>query len=57
MYRYHALKRGGPDEKLRSCPRKWRNYQHVLFILKQSKIIAVNRLVHYGQSQHYCRQY
>ena len=35
-------------------PRCPRNYHHVLFIFfLKSKIIAVNRLVLYGQSQHY----
>ena len=41
MYRYHAVKRGSRDEKLRSC---LRNYHRVLFILKKSKIITVKSL-------------
>jgi len=32
MYCYHAVKRGGRDEKLRSCPR---NYHRVLFTFQK----------------------
>jgi len=49
MHRYHAVKRGGRDEKLSAEPSSC-----AIYIEKKSKIITVNRLV---QSQHYYGQY
>jgi len=50
----------GLRNRMRNCGSTLRNCHHVLFIetyLKSQKIITVNRLVYYGQSQHYYGQY